>query len=80
MHTEFLTGRFALVFTITVTAPNTRPMVYIYISNSVDPAQTAPVGAVWAGSTLFATAQSTLTHRQYRNKLVQSLGEKYMND
>ena len=27
-------------------------------ANSVDPEQTAPIGAVWSGSTLFATEAS----------------------
>ena len=34
-------------------------------ANSVDPEQTAPIGAVWSGSTLFAI-EATLTFQQRR--------------
>ena len=34
-------------------------------ANSVDPEQTAPIGAVWSGSTLFAK-EASLTFQQTR--------------
>ena len=38
-------------------------------ANSADPDQTAPEGAVWSGSTLFADPQSILRHICIKSKI-----------
>ena len=40
----------------------------ITYSNSIDPDQTAPEGAVWSGSTLFAILLSILRNRNQAKK------------
>ena len=38
------------------------PCIFTKYSNSVDPDQTAPTGAVWSGSTLFVSLSVLLNH------------------
>ena len=45
-------------------------------ANSVDPDQTAPDGAVWSGSALFAIPQSIWRNTLHKNK---TIGQKSMD-